>query len=146
MATSERDLYYVAVKAFLELDGRFFILKDRYGDWDIPGGRIQRHEFGVPLEWVLERKLKEELGKGVIYKVGKPVVFMRHERKESDLGGTKVRIFAVGYRVAFLGGEIRLSHQHTEAMWVSVKSFNPNRYFKGGWLKGVKEYLALRRK
>ena len=42
---SERDLYYVAVKVFLERKGKLFIFKDRYGAWDLPGGRIQKHEF-----------------------------------------------------------------------------------------------------
>lgn len=77
------------------------------------------------------------------YKLEKPVVFMRHERKEN---GSKVRIFAIGYRVIFLGGKIKLSDQHSESMWVPIKSFNPVRYFEGGWLKGLEEYLELRRK
>ena len=63
--TSERDLYYVAVKVFLERDGEFFVFRDRFGDWDLPGGRIQKHEFDVPLEKIVERKLREELGTSV---------------------------------------------------------------------------------
>ena len=68
---------------------------------------------------------------------------MRHEREEKD---SKVRIFAIGYSATYLGGEIKLSDEHTESIWASVKSFNPTTYFKGGWLKGVEEYLKLRRK
>jgi 8-oxo-dGTP pyrophosphatase MutT (NUDIX family) len=144
-AKERRDLYYVAVKAFLEKDGKLFIFKDRYGDWDIPGGRIQEHEFNVPLEQVMKRKMREELGGSVRYSLGKPVVFMRHERVEAMLK-RKVRIFAVGYKATLLGGSIRLSDQHTESLWVPVKSFNPRGYFEGGWLNGVEEYLKLRRK
>jgi len=28
--------------------------------------------------------------------------------------------------------------------WVDPKNFEPEDYFSGGWLKGVKEYLTLR--
>jgi len=143
---SERDLYYVAVKAFLEKNGKFFIFKDKYGDWDLPGGRIQKHEFDVPLEKVMERKMREELGSSFRYKLGEPIVFMRHERRENDLKGSKVRIFSVGYRANFISGSIELSDMHTQSMWAPIGSFNPNGYFEGGWLKGVKEYLKLRRR
>lgn len=143
MTVSQQDLYYVAVKVFLENDNKFFIFKDKYEAWDLPGGRIQKHEFDVPLEQVLERKIREELGTSVKYKLGNPVVFMRHEREEN---GSNVRIFAIGYRATFLGGKIKLSERHTESMWVPVKTFNPARYFEGGWLKGVEEYLVICRK
>lgn len=143
-STAERDLYYVAVKVFLERNGRFLIFKDRYGDWDIPGGRIRKHEFSTPLEQVLKRKMKEELGSSIRYNLGKPMVFMRHERKEES-GGETVRIFAIGYQATLLNSEIKLSGQHVEFVWVPIKSFNPTNYFEGGWLKGVKEYLKLKR-
>ena len=138
-----RDLYYVAVKAFLEDKGNLFIFKDSYGHWDIPGGRIQKREFSVPLEGILQRKIREELGASVRYRLGKPIIFMRHERKER---GSNVRIFAIGYNMTYLSGKIRLSKRHTKSIWVPIKDFNPNAYFKGGWLKGVKEYLAIRKR
>ena len=146
MARSARDLYYVAVKGFLERNGKLFVFRDRYGDWDLPGGRIQRHEFRTPLERVLERKIREELGRGVRYRLGKPAVFMRHERREVSRHGQRIRIFAIGYRAAFHGGEIKLSPQHTEYRWVSLERFSPRNYFKGGWLAGVQEYLRARKR
>jgi hypothetical protein len=138
-----RDLYYVAVKAFLEDKGKIFIFKDGHGDWDIPGGRIQRHEFSTPLEKILQRKMREELGPTIRYKIGKPIIFMRHERREN---GAKARIFAIGYRAKLLNGKIMLSSHHTKSMWVPIKTFNPNAYFRGGWLKGMKEYQAIRKR
>ena len=41
----ERDIYYVAVKVFLEHNGRLLIIKDKQGDWDLPGGRIRTTEL-----------------------------------------------------------------------------------------------------
>ena len=141
---SEIDSYFVAVKAFLERDGAFFIFKDKYGDWDIPGGRIQKHEFEIPLEKILDRKMREELGTDVHYSLGKPIVFMRHERQEFD-SKMNARIFALGYQATLTQGEIALSGQHRESLWASFQEFDPSAYFTGGWLKGVEEYLALKR-
>jgi len=40
-----KDLYFVAVKIFLEdKDGRLLITKDRFGDWDLPGGRLREKD------------------------------------------------------------------------------------------------------
>lgn len=144
MDIEEKDLYFVAVKVFLERDGKLFIFKDRYGEWDLPGGRIRKNEFHTPLEEVLQRKISEELGDNIKYAIGKPIVFMRHERREASLGNPLVRIFAIGYLATLLSGEIHLSDQHTEMQWVDPKNFKPEDYFSGGWLEGVKEYLRIR--
>lgn len=119
------------------------ILKDNFGDWDLPGGRIKRDEFDVPLEQVIKRKISEELGNEIQYTLGKPVVFMRHQRVEHSTGNL-VRIFAIGYGAILKGGTINLSERHTEMLWVDPGSFEPEKYFKGGWLKGVKDYLSIR--
>ncbi len=141
---SEKDLYFVAVKVFLEDNGKLFIFQDGFGDWDLPGGRIKKDEFGVPLEQVVRRKMSEELGDGVKYKLGKPVVHLRHERVENAPGNPTVRIFAVGYKAEYEGGEIKLPSHHKQMLWVDMNNFKPEDYFTGGWLNGVKEYLELR--
>jgi len=143
MNSESKETYFVAVKVFLEDAGRLFIFKDRFGAWDLPGGRIKKDEFETPLEEVVARKMREEVGGAVCYELGKPTVFMRHERVEAAPGAPIVRIFAVGYPAKWLAGPPRLSSQHVEALWVDKKTFNPEDYFEGGWLRGVQEYLAL---
>lgn len=145
MEINEKDLYFVAVKVFLEKEGKFLILKDGFGQWDIPGGRIKKDEFAVPLEQVVTRKMSEELGDKIKYKLGKPIVFMRHERVESAPGNPTVRIFAVGYESTLEEGDVVMTSHHTEMLWVDQKEFNPESYFTGGWLKGIQEYLQLKR-
>ena len=140
----EKDLYFVAVKVFLENKGKLFIFQDGFGDWDLPGGRIKKDEFAVPLEQVVRRKMSEELGGGVKFKLGKPVVHIRHERVENAPGNPTVRIFAVGYKAEYEGGEIKMSSHHKQMLWVDISNFKPEDYFTGGWLNGVKEYLELR--
>jgi 8-oxo-dGTP pyrophosphatase MutT (NUDIX family) len=142
MEISDKDLYFVAVKV-LENDGKFLIMKDGFGQWDIPGGRIKKDEFEVPLEQVVTRKLKEEIGSNVEYKLEKPTIFMRHERVESAPGNPTVRIFALGYRAKFISGNVELTSHHTEIFWADPKNFDPKQYFTGGWLKGVQEYIDL---
>lgn len=139
-----KDLYFVAVKVFMEKDGKLLIMKDNFGVWDLPGGRIKPDEFETPMEDIVKRKIKEELGEGIQYEIGKPVIFMRHERVEHAPGNPTVRIFALGYEGKLLGGEIKISERHTELLWVDPKDFNPEDYFKGGWLKGVQEYKSKR--
>ncbi len=142
MNTNEKDTYFVAVKVFLQKGKELLILKDNFGDWDLPGGRIKVDEFSTPLEQVIKRKMSEELGDNIQYSIGKPVVFMRHERVERAPGNPVVRIFALGYEGKLESGEIKLSDRHPEMMWVDINTFNPGNYFKGGWLKGVQEYMA----
>ena len=137
-----KDLYFVAVKVFMEKDGKLLIMKDNFGNWDLPGGRIKPVEFETPMEDIVKRKMKEELGDSIEYEIGKPAVFMRHERVENVPGNPTVRIFAVGYEGKLLNGEIKLSERHTEMLWVDLNNFKPEDYFKGGWLKGVQEYLV----
>ena len=147
MDKKQKDLYFVAVKVFLRRGNTFFIFKDGFGQWDLPGGRIRYDEFRKPLEAVIKRKMKEEIGSAVTYKLGKPFVFMRHERKEKMPHGTdKARIFAIGYEAKFLGGKIALPAHHVLYEWVPIKTFKPERYFKGGWLEGVKTFLANEKK
>ena len=140
----EKDTYFVAVKVFLEKEGKFLIMKDNFGDWDLPGGRIKKDEFETPLEKIIERKMFEEVGSEVKFEIGKPVVFFRHERVEKSEGNPTVRIFAVGYQATWKEGEVKLSPRHTEMLWVDPKTFKPEDYFVGGWLKGVQEYLAIK--
>jgi hypothetical protein len=144
----EKDLYFVAVKIFLEdKEGNLLILKDKFGDWDIPGGRLRGNDFETAFIEIIERKIKEELGDKVRYNIQEPIVFMRHERNEVLSGGKreKRRIFAIGYGAEYLDGDIVLGKSHEKYEWVKIDNFVPENYFKGGWLKGVKEYLQNKR-
>jgi ADP-ribose pyrophosphatase YjhB (NUDIX family) len=140
-----KDVYFVAVKVFLEKDGKLLIMKDNFGDWDLPGGRIKTNEFKVPLKQVLQRKMFEELGNKIKYSIGEPSVCMRHKRIEAAPGNPEVKIFAVGYQCTLESGEIQLSKRHTEMKWVDPINFKPEDYFTGGWLQGVKDYLETKR-
>lgn len=140
MEINGKDAYFVAAKALVRDGGKLLITHDVFGDWDIPGGRIKKDEFEKPFEAVLERKIREELGDNIQYEVREPKVFFKVERVEAGID-TKVRIFAVGYEVKYLGGTITLGDHHDEYRWVDVNNFKPDELFVGGWANGLKEYL-----
>jgi len=139
-----KDNYFVALKLFLRDEEKLLITHDIFGAWDLPGGRFRKDEFDAPFESVIARKMKEELGESVQYQVTSkaPVVLFRVERLEHS-SQQMVRIFALGYTAAYLGGEIVLGDHHDQMEWVDVNTFNPSDYFTGGWLAGVQEYQQL---
>lgn len=142
---SQKETYFVAVKIFLEHEGKLLILKDNFGCWDLPGGRIKKDEFYASLDQVIARKMNEEVGSSLKYSIEKmPLLFMRHERKEAVDKNPLVRIFALGYEARLQEGEPSLSPRHTEYVWVDLKTFKPENYFTGGWLQGVKDYLKAK--
>lgn len=144
--SQEKDTYFIAVKVFLVDDAdRLLIIKDIFDDgWDIPGGRLRKIDFDMVLEEVVKRKMEEELGSQVKYDLGKPIVFIRHERQEILPSGEKEqrRIFAIGYQAKYLSGEIKLGEYLKDYKWVALDTFAPEDYLIGGWLKGVKEFQA----
>ncbi len=150
MSSEQKDTYFVAIKVFLKnKNDQLLIIKDIFGDgWDLPGGRLRKVDFNVPLEKVVQRKMREELGNKIKYRLEQPMVFFRHQRIELPPGGhgEKVRIFAIGYQASYISGEIILPTYIKKVTWVKLKNFNPRKYFNGGWLKGVQEYLDIRNK
>jgi hypothetical protein len=130
MDSKSKDLYFVAVKLFLRDGDKLLVIHDIFGAWDLPGGRIA------------ERKVREELGPEVKYKLGEPNgIFFRVERWEEGLDKT-VRIFAFGYDAEYLGGKVEPGKHIEKCEWVDIKTFKPEESFEGDWLAGVQEYLA----
>jgi ADP-ribose pyrophosphatase YjhB (NUDIX family) len=136
----EKGLFFVAVKLLLREGDKLLLLHDIFDSWDLPGGRIKPHEFGNPLEEVIKRKMTEEVGPDVRFKLGDPKVFFQVERDETGLE-QKARIFAVGFESDYLGGEIKLGEHHDKFLWVDVHKLSPADYLSNGWETGVEAYL-----
>jgi 8-oxo-dGTP pyrophosphatase MutT (NUDIX family) len=138
--TKSKDLYFVAVKLLLRDGDKLLITHDIFGSWDLPGGRIKRDEFEKPLEAVLQRKVREEIGSEIKYELGDPKVFFRVEREEYSTKDL-VHIFAIGYEGMLVKGKPVVGEYHDKFEWVDVAMFKPEDYFTGGWLTGVQEYI-----
>ena len=145
MEINGKDVYLIAVKALFRSGNKILLTHDIWDQWDLPGGRIKKDEFEKPLESVLERKLKEELGSSIKYKIGEPKTFFRVKRIEHlETGGEMtVKIFGIGYEVEYLGGKIILGSHHDNMKWFSIEELNPEEYLKGGWENGLNDYLKI---
>lgn len=115
--------YHVALKALLKKEGEIlFLTFGSQKHLDLPGGRINTNEDSVPLQNILAREIKEELGKNVRYKLGKPAFqFRRFFTKNRK----KVSVFITVYEAEFLSGSIKLSFEHNGYAWISLKTLVP---------------------
>lgn len=142
----QKQRYFVAVKVFLEKDNQLLIIKDVYGQWDLPGGRIKVEEFEKPFPEIIARKIKEELDEDLKYELDEtPKIFMRHKRNEQVGEETEARIFAIGYFAKYISGEVKIPPAHEKSEWVDVNSYKPENDFQGGWLQGLKDYLKIKK-
>lgn len=136
-----KDEYLVAVKLLLFKKGKLLILKDQWGSWDIPGGRIRKDQFHTSLEDVLDEKIDFELGSEVKYELGDIKTTLRVERIEVGREGQKVRIFAVCFEGKYLGGSITGGEYVPHAEWIDFKTANLDDYSDGAsWVPKLKDY------
>lgn len=113
-------VYYVALKALFKKDGRVLFLKrTESGNFDLPGGRIDTDEYATPLEEILRREIREELGEKISYHIGRPLFTYRQQY----FGKGGPDIFMIVHEVELLGGEIELSDEHNEYVWIDLQNF-----------------------
>jgi len=126
--------YLVSLKVLLKKYDEYLFLRDaESGFLDLPGGRINRDERDVPLEKILQREIAEEISSSVQYKINKPAFQYRASKDGQD-------IFIAVYEAEYLSGEIVLSPDHSDFVWVNPKSFDT---FKGSFLS-QEGYTALK--
>lgn len=136
------DSYHVAMKAFVRKGDKVLVLTEaaEVGKADLPGGRIAIGEFDMPLESILAREIEEELGPDVRYRNNGPVAVFRHRRPEvTALGRPEARVFMIGFELEYLGGEIKISDEHTEYQWISLDEAAA--ILPGGQRTGMRKYL-----
>lgn len=105
-------LVQIGFKILLRRGNRFLFL---YADhWDLPGGRVDNVELDNPVEKIIAREVKEELGHRIKYKLGKPLFqFKRYSKSR------RAHIFITVYDAKYLSGAIELSPEHTSFLWVN---------------------------
>lgn len=107
------ELFYVGQKAFIQKEGKVLVLKDRNGNLDFPGGKIQEGETNYNKS--IKREVFEETGLNIT--IGEP--FYRW----SFIGTQKKHIFAIGFICKYVSGEVCLSKEHTDYKWVSKDAY-----------------------
>lgn len=134
-------MYHVGLKILLRKGGEFLFLKSIDGaHWDLPGGRIDDAEHETPLEEILAREVREEIGEEIKYKLGKPILqFRRHFAKKGW------HIFLTVHEAEYVSGEIRLSSEHGGFQWITPEKFRKfaeNDFFSAEEYKALPEYLG----
>lgn len=115
-------LFQVALKVLLRKDDKILVLTTPDNYVDFPGGRIDSTEMDAPFDDALRRELEEEIGGEAAYEVGN-VAFVC--KRYYTANGQDHRIVAVYYEVAFTGGVIELSDEHTQYEWRTPESVLP---------------------
>lgn len=115
--TNNCATYQVGLKVLLRKGNTVLILRDaQTGHADLPGGRINVSEEHLPLDGIVDREVKEELGKEVKYTLGKPLIQFRRFNLERD-----TRVFITIYDGLYTSGDILLSHEHATYDWIDPK-------------------------
>jgi 8-oxo-dGTP pyrophosphatase MutT (NUDIX family) len=143
-----KDRYEISLKVILKnAQGQILAVKAREDTswapyYELPGGRIEVHEFRTPLINTIKRELREELG-SIKYKLRlKPVGIGRHlipSRFSSTHDNKHVLILL--FEGKFLGGKIKISDEHSAFQWVTLSKKTLPRYFKSGVREGLSMYL-----
>lgn len=111
-------IYQVALKILLRKGKKVLFLRDEKCKWDLPGGRIDNVEGKIPLEKILAREVREELGGGVKYNLKRPVVQFRRY-----IDSHSIYNFVTAYEAEYMSGNIILSHEHTNFEWLDPKIY-----------------------
>ena len=127
-----------SVNVVVNGDGEILMLKrstaSRYGPglWGFPAGHIEEGES--PQECA-ERELLEEIGAGVSVEPVK-----RIEPVRDEINGSEYEFYL--FHLRWLGGEIRLNHEHTDYAWVNrhdyknypvMRGVGPDLLYLGIW-------------
>lgn len=140
--SSTPESYYVAMKAFVRKGNGILILIDRVtGTGDLVGGRIGVGEFEVPLVEILRREIEEELGPDFQYRINGPVALFR-DRRTSTPGQPVLKVLMIGFELECLGGEIKLSEEHSAYEWLPLE--HAEELLPDGQKEGLKKYRAYR--
>lgn len=142
----EQGLYQVSLKAILQdKDGRILGLGGRadgayVGHFDLPGGRIGADEFRVPFLDIVRREIKEEAGNVDVALQPNPVALGNHTFVSKRFGPTQV--LYVAFAGTFLGGDIRVSDEHTEPRWFTPDEACDGTHFISGNLEVLRRYFG----
>jgi len=145
----ENDFYQVSLKAILKNEkGEVLVLGGLLGGslegfYDLPGGRIDKNEFTVPLPVIMAREIKEEIGDIEFSLNETPVAVGRHLLKAHiSFESEDTHVLYLFFEAQYISGEIKISAEHNSFKWLNLNAIKPEDYFASGILEGIKMYLT----
>ena len=131
-------IYQVGLKILLKKGSSvlFLTITDKEHYLDLPGGRIDNVESNVPLEKILAREIREELGPSVRYLLGQPVFQFRR-----FVPSRNIYNFLTVYEGEYISGKVKLSFEHSSFKWIDPKAY----HFKKTEFMNQEEYLAFKK-
>lgn len=126
LAAETQAYYQVGLKLLIRKDGEFLFLKPPVGAClDLPGGRIGKSDITMPLNEFLYKKVAEEIGATVKFKIKGPLFqYTRHFR---PLG---FRIFITVYEGVYVSGPIQTTKSYLGHYWLNPleHAFEPKNF------------------
>lgn len=113
---TNNKLFFVGQKALVKKGNEVLVLFEQDGKLDFPGGRIQEGE--VDFDESLKREIEEETSIKVVVK--NP--FYRWGL-EFERNGEMVRIFLLAFECEYISGEVKLSKESVQHLWVDKNSY-----------------------
>ncbi len=115
--SEKHKLFQISVKAVLYKDDKILVLRDKKAHseehkklegWNLPGGRLRENE---KIREALKREIKEELG-DIKYEI-KGII------ESTEFVNSDGPVIVLYYAAEYLGGNIKLSHEHKEFKWLT---------------------------
>lgn len=125
----EHQTFHVGLKAFIADGKKLLIVQDPEGQWELPGGRVEKQEIFKPFERILERETLEELGEQFEYETG-PIFHAWVRKPDPSENIAQVYrdndfcIFLVGIRCTYKTGDVVLSPEHKSFRWITQEEID----------------------
>lgn len=102
---------------------------------------MDKDEITLPFEEVLNREVSEELGSEVTFTVNKLAFIARRQYHHE---GETHYITAIYYDVTYMGGEIKISDEHSDITWKTPEQLfaKDRKYISEDEHQQLKKYLA----
>ncbi|HEX8182438.1 MAG TPA: NUDIX domain-containing protein [Candidatus Saccharimonadales bacterium] len=117
MSLYNHALYQVATKALIYKGEKILVLITPDGYVDFPGGRVDESERDIPWTEALKREIAEELGENIVIDIGDTVFVSKRQYKIDTLQ----HIAAIFFRCTYVSGEVTLSEEHSDHVWLTAK-------------------------
>lgn len=104
--------------------------------YDIPGGRIDEEEIGIPFTEIFTRELQEELGDVKFFVEPRPITALTWTWPNGK------QIAYVYYEGLLISGEPKISEEHLSSKWINLNETEINKHFTTFHKSALLQYIS----